>query len=85
MIPQFPFNPINQPLKKITNKKISTENHDKFDKKNKSNSNDSYLFDLFGLKLYNDDILILGLLFFLYTEGVQDTWLFLVLLLLLLS
>lgn len=54
--------------------------------KNKSNSNDSnYLFDLFGLKLYFDDILILSLLFFLYTEGVKDEMLFISLLLLLIS
>lgn len=54
--------------------------------KNKSNSNDyDYLFDLFGLKLYFDDILILSLLFFLYTEGVKDEMLFISLLLLLIS
>lgn len=55
-------------------------------KKNKSNSNeDDYLFDLFGLKLYFDDMLILGLLFFLYNEGVKDEMLFISLLLLLIS
>lgn len=54
--------------------------------KNKSNSNDNdYLFDLFGLKLYFDDILILSLLFFLYVEGIKDDMLFTSLLLLLLS
>lgn len=54
--------------------------------KNKSNSsNDDYLFDLFGLKLYFDDILILSLLFFLYIEGVKDEMLFISLLLLLIS
>lgn len=54
--------------------------------KNKSNSNeDDYLFDLFGLKLYFDDILILSLLYFLYNEGVKDEMLFISLLLLLIS
>ena len=54
--------------------------------KNKSNKyNNSYLFDLFGLKIYNDDILLVSLIYFLYSEGVKDDGLFLVLVLLLLS
>ena len=44
-----------------------------------------YFFEIFGLKLYFDDILIMCLLFFLYTEGVQDQELFLCLILLLIS
>ena len=43
------------------------------------------VFDIFGIKLYNDDLLIIGLLFFLYSENVHDDELFLVLLLLLLN
>lgn len=42
-------------------------------------------FEIFGLKLYFDDILIICLLFFLYNEGVQDQGLFIALILLLLS
>ena len=42
-------------------------------------------FEIFGIKLYTDDIIILCLLFFLYTEESQDYMLFIVLLLLLLS
>lgn len=42
-------------------------------------------FDLFGIKLYFDDVLILSLLFFLYTEEVKDEGLFLALVLLLIS
>lgn len=54
--------------------------------KNKSNKYaDDYLFDLFGLKIYNDDVLLVSLIYFLYSEGVQDDSLFLVLILLLLS
>ena len=45
----------------------------------------SPVFEIFGIKLYNDDLLILSLLFFLYSERVYDQELFLVLLLLLLS
>lgn len=44
-----------------------------------------YFFEIFGLKLYFDDILIICLLFFLYEEGVKDQELFISLILLLLS
>lgn len=54
--------------------------------KNKSNNNtDDYLFDLFGIKLYTDDVLLVSLIYFLYSEGVKDESLFIVLILLLLS
>lgn len=64
-----------------------TENdrHENFKQKNKSNKNDDYLFDLFGLKIYSDDVLLVSLIYFLYSEGVKDDSLFLVLVLLLLS
>ena len=42
-------------------------------------------FDVFGLKLYHDDILLIGLIFFLYQEEVKDQYLFFALILLLLS
>ena len=41
--------------------------------------------ELFGIKLYFDDVLILSLLFFLYKEEVKDEGLFLALVLLLIS
>ena len=57
-----------------------------FEQKNKSNKNtDEYLFDLFGLKIYSDDVLLVSLIYFLYSENVKDDGLFLVLVLLLLS
>lgn len=56
-----------------------------FKEKNKSNKNDNYLFDLFGLKIYFDDVLLVSIIYFLYSEGVKDDNLFLVLILLLLS
>lgn len=43
------------------------------------------LFDLFGIKLHFDDILLICLIFFLYNEGVKDELLFVSLILLLLS
>jgi len=57
------------------------------DSKQNNNLDESseYFFEIFGIKLYFDDILILCLLFFLYTEGVKDQELFLCLILLLIS
>ena len=46
---------------------------------------DEEYFELFGLKLYYDDILLIGLIFFLYKEDVKDQYLFFALILLLLS
>lgn len=47
--------------------------------------NSDFVLDLFGLHLYFDDVLILGLLFFLYKEDVKDEGLFLALIMLLIS
>lgn len=41
--------------------------------------------DLFGIKLASDDLIILALLFFLYNEKVDDSFLFIALIMLLLS
>lgn len=54
-------------------------------KKTPSEPFDDYFFEVFGLKLYFDDILLICLLFFLYEEGVKDQELFISLILLLLS
>lgn len=43
------------------------------------------LFEVFGIKLFFDDILLISLIFFLYSEGVKDQSLFISLILLLLS
>ena len=53
-------------------------------------NDDSYesgkvLFEILGIKLYYDDVLLICLIFFLYQEGVQDKYLFFALILLLLS
>ena len=50
-----------------------------------SKKDENVWFDLFGIKLYFDDVLILSLLFFLYKEDVKDEGLFLALILLLIS
>jgi len=49
------------------------------------NKEDISFIELFGFKLYFDDILILCLLYFLYTENIKDEGLFLALILLLIT
>lgn len=48
-------------------------------------TDENTLFEILGIKLHFDDILLICLIFFLYNEGVQDQYLFIVLILLLLS
>jgi len=50
-----------------------------------SYQDDDAIFDLFGIQLRFDDILLICLIFFLYSEGVKDEMLFISLILLLLS
>lgn len=50
-----------------------------------SSNFDEPIFEMLGIKLYLDDLIIIGLLFFLYNEGVKDELLFLSLIFLLLS
>lgn len=58
----------------------------KEEKKSSSNTiEENYFIDLFGLKLQYDDILLVCLIFFLYKEGIKDTSLFLILILLLIN
>lgn len=51
---------------------------------NRSDAEKPFL-EFMGISLYFDDILILCLLFFLYQEGVEDMFLYVVLFLLLMS
>lgn len=46
---------------------------------------ESPIFEIFGIRLFFDDILIISLIFFLYNEGVRDNLLFISLILILLS
>ena len=81
-------------LQNNTNKKNNTETNtlnfqeldnttDNRDRKNDSETKE--FFEIFGLKLYFDDILLICLIFFLYKEDVHDEMLFIALILLLLS
>lgn len=54
-------------------------------KNEKKNDLEQPIFEILGISIYLDDLIILGLLFFLYTENVQDEILFITLILLLLS
>lgn len=83
----------NKNIKQKTNTKNETpKNHvnssnDNFynNKANFDSNSDSPLFNMFGISLYFDDILLICLIFFLYNEGVEDEWLYIVLILLLLG
>lgn len=72
-----------------TDNAINGDNSDKNADVNRvfhqKNPNNSYFFELFGLKLYFDDILIICLLYFLYSEEVKDEGLFIALILLLIT
>lgn len=50
-----------------------------------SKYDETIMFELFGIKLHQDDILLICLIFFLYNEGIKDEFLFVALILLLLS
>lgn len=50
-----------------------------------SNDLENPIIEILGIQLYLDDLIILGLLFFLYQENIHDEILFFILILLLLS
>ncbi|MBR2240196.1 MAG: hypothetical protein IJ890_02270 [Clostridia bacterium] len=52
---------------------------------NKDCNQPDLLFEILGIKIYFDDLLLICILFFLYQEGIQDEYLFIALILLLLS
>lgn len=70
----------------VSSENLSSNKSEQLEKKSSRNEPfDDYFFEIFGLKLYLDDILIMCLLFFLYEEEVNDRELFISLILLLLS
>ena len=72
------------PSNNITDK--HNNNEKKYsEKENLKNSSTEYFFELFGIHLFFDDILIICLLFFLYEEKVKDDGIFICLVLLLLT
>ena len=70
---------------KNTNTISSKENIEPKEKASVSSEASDAFFEIFGLKLYFDDILIMCILFFLYNEKVHNEELFICLILLLLT
>jgi len=66
-----------------TNTNTNTDTNLKKHPEIKKDNNE--VFEIFGIKLHFDDILLICLIFFLYSEGVKDDYLFISLILLLLS
>lgn len=52
---------------------------------NKQKTKSTDYLEILGIKLHFDDILLILLIYFLYTEGVKDIYLFFTLILLLLG
>lgn len=48
-------------------------------------NNEQAIFEIYGIKFYLDDLIILGILFFLYQQNVKDEMLYIILFLLLFS
>lgn len=73
---------------KTINEKRNHNNNIIYNQENNMNNKkekDDTIFEIFGIKLHYDDILLICLIFFLYNEGVKDEFLFIALVLLLLS
>lgn len=73
----FNYNPKSNPP--------SQKNYSSSNVENPSSQEEDQFFDFFGIKLAFDDLLILALLFFLYQEEAKDPYLYISLILLLLS
>lgn len=67
------------------NKNENINQHERNNNNNKPKTKSTDYLEILGIKLHFDDILLILLIYFLYTEGVKDIYLFFVLILLLLS
>lgn len=80
-------NYLNSTKEKINNnyyKENTTDNFEKISSESRDAPDDT-IINIFGIKLAFDDLIILGLLYILYTEDVKDISLYIVLILLLLN
>lgn len=85
--PRYPtpnFQPMSKSIKSPTPIKEHTQKKEPPKKQEYFNEN-SQFFNFLGINFAFDDILLLCLLFFLYSEGVEDEILYIVLILLLLG
>lgn len=73
------------PLEKEENASITDSNESRNTSKNSNSNSEQAIFEILGIKLYLDDIIILCILFFLYKEDVKDEMLYIILFLLLFS
>ena len=63
---------------------LSTKSNPNFTTNSNQNQKvEQPILELLGIKLYLDDLIILGILFFLYKQNVKDEMLYIILLLLL--
>lgn len=82
--------PINNFSNHNTKKTEKTENSITNSKKisntiNQPSNNTQPIFEILGIKIYTDDLIIIGLLYFLYQQNVKDEMLYIILFLLLFS
>ena len=64
---------------------IPSPNYNFYSNSSSFENDEQAIFEFFGIKLFVDDLIILGLLFFLYREQSDDQILYIILLLLLFS
>ena len=86
------YNNLNQQIAKseidTSEKKESITNSEPISNTNnskRSSNSDQAIFEIMGIKLYLDDLIILGVLYFLYEQNVKDEMLYIILFLLLIS
>ena len=79
----------NEPQKAQTNRTAKNESNRQeertYQKQTNLRTDENPIFEIFGIRLFFDDILIISLIFFLYSEGVTDNLLFISLILILLT
>lgn len=78
--PQFKSAPFNRQKRNYSINHIPVNT-----KKEKHQSDNVPVFNLLGINLYFDDVLLILVIFFLYNENVNDPYLFITLILLLLT
>ena len=67
------------------NKENKHKKHTEEQLENSEKNKDEFLFEIFGIKIFFDDVLIICILLFLYEEKIEDHLLYIALILLLLS
>ena len=72
---------IKQEKSSITNSDLISKTTDS----KRSSNSEQAIFEIFGIKLYIDDLIILGVIYFLYQQKVHDEMLYIILFLLLFS